>query len=74
MLGHGAAAVAPAQGKILARNGSHHAENLVVAPSWIESCLEDKIRALVKGVVCLVVVKTSQIAEVPIKVFWWSRE
>src|SRR4029077_14500626 len=41
---------------------AHHAENFVVAPTWIESCLKDKIRALVKGIVRLVVVQTSQIA------------
>src|SRR5579864_5193678 len=42
--------------------GTHYAENLVVAPPWIESCLENEIRALVKGVVGLVIIQTSQIA------------
>src|SRR5579862_5139729 len=41
---------------------AHHAENFVVAPSWIERRLEDKIGRLIKGVVCLVVVESGEVA------------
>src|SRR5580700_10058450 len=42
--------------------GAYHAEDFVVAPSRFKHRLDDKVRRLVKGIVGLVVVQTTQIA------------